>query len=75
MRVISVPTEGDHKGPHPASTSTPAHTMTTDGLMRCFVIIVWAGAVERGVGSLAVALEWRLEKEQLCRNQLLFVII
>jgi hypothetical protein len=46
MRVISVPAEGDHKGPHPASTSTPAHTMTTDGLMRCFVIIVWAGAVE-----------------------------
>ena len=51
MRVITVRTEGDHKGPHPASTSTPALTMTTDGLMRCFVIIVRAGAVEAQGGD------------------------
>jgi hypothetical protein len=69
MRLISITTEGDHKGPYPASTSAPALTMTTDSLTRGFVIIVRAGVVEALGGALVVALGWRLEREFLCRSQ------
>src|SRR5260370_12052263 len=43
--------EGDHKGPLPTSTSTPALTMTTDPARGHPVVIVRAGVVARGCGD------------------------
>ncbi len=51
-----VPHQGDHKGPRTTSSSAPALTMTTKRPWEGLGVIVRAGVVTRGGGTLEVAL-------------------